>query len=807
MRASIVSIFALLAIALGAPAAPADAVLEKAEDALRGGFPKAAITPLTAALRQASAPDKHRLGLLLARVRLASGQPEEALHVLDTVCDRQSQETQLLRATAFAAQGSYEEAAKIASAQAGESPEAALLLARIRWEQGDTAAARAALPPPEAPLPGDPNAVRLLLDLQLTAGAPEQTEALLGKIRGKSLLPEPELAVALGRLRLAQSRPSDAAEIFRTTLENNDLAAPVRNNARLGLARSLIELGVDARAREVLRSGIAEAPDSFNIREGMEQWLALERKAGGDPSTDLRTWAAEKGTRRAMESRLQLARLDLDLKRPDTAITSLTEILESPELTPQDAVRARMLLAEARIAAGKSDTALELLDSIPPGEAGPASTYKLADLRGRALAAQNARLRAYEAFMGAFQGAHTPEERDAAAVNALLSALAAEDLPKARESYGLLSRNSPSRPDLLRWSFLLATAEARGGDIDSLGALTRQAPAAEYAFQAKLALAEWRLARGEAAAAERILRTAREQAGTEPRAAALAAAEIFAGDNSGTRTREELVAACTDFLANHADAPEAPDVAFKLGELYTLSGDHAAAESVLASLAQTLPDPDDAALAKFLAAQSAARSMSAEGAARALAWFDAIAQGSSPLRHRARFEQASLLLRDRRFADALTLYDRILSADLPPEVRHAALMEKGDTLFAMAADQPEKFADAAAVYAGIAGDSSAPADWRDQAACKHASALARSGQTEAALAAYREVLARPPGTAADSFWFYKAGIEAGRLLEEQQDWRAAIAVYDQIASAEGPQREELAQRARRLRLEHFIWEN
>ena len=69
------------------------------------------------------------------------------------------------------------------------------------------------------------------------------------------------------------------------------------------------------------------------------------------------------------------------------------------------------------------------------------------------------------------------------------------------------------------------------------------------------------------------------------------------------------------------------------------------------------------------------------------------------------------------------------------------------------------------------------------------------------------MLARPPGTAADHFWFYKAGLEAGRLLEEQKDWSAAIAVYDKMASAEGPQREDIKQRARRLRLEHFIWEN
>ena len=199
--------------------------------------------------------------------------------------------------------------------------------------------------------------------------------------------------------------------------------------------------------------------------------------------------------------------------------------------------------------------------------------------------------------------------------------------------------------------------------------------------------------------------------------------------------------------------------------------------------------------------------MSAEGSGRALAWFDEIAQGNTSIRHRARFEQASLLLRDRRYEDAITLYDRILSVNPPGEVRFAALMEKSDTLLALSGDKPENLSEATAIYAAITADSEAPADWRDQAACKQAAALARAGQTEAALAIYREVLARPPGTTADHFWFYKAGLEAARILEEQSDWPAAIAVYDQMASVDGPQRDDIIQRARRLRLEHFIWEN
>lgn len=802
MKTAVCLWFVLAAAALAAsPAA------EKAQAALRDGVPQTAIVPLREALRKAPAAEKNSLGLLLARAQLAAGDPAAALETLNGPCDRGSEEEVLLRASALASRGNLEAAAKLIEPQVPADPGATLLLARIRTEQGDSDAARALLPSPDAPLPEDPNALRLLLDLQLSSNDAGAAEKTIAAAREGNLLPAAELDVALGRVRLGQNRPSDASEIFRAALASGDLPGPVRDNARMGLARSLVFLGVDARARDVLREGLGGAPDALTTREAMQQWIALERKLGADPSSELRTWAEEKGSRRALESRLQLARLDLDLKRADAAIGTLYDLAADPALSPDEALRARLLLAEARIAAGQTAEALTLLDAIPEDLGNRASAYRLADLRGRALAATGAHKGAHASFLAALAKARSQEEKSAAAANCLLSALAADDLPLARQSFALLRETDPANPEIVRWSFLLAAAEARSGKIDSLTALARRAPSVDYAFQAKLALAEWRLARGEPAAAERILRTAQQEADTDTRASALAAAEIFAADNAASRPREELVAECTEYLAKYPGAPEAADVAFKLGELHSRTGDHTAAESVFAKLAQSLPDPETAALARFLAAQSAARSMSAEGAGRALAWFDEIAQGKSALRHRARFEQASLLLRDRKFADAITLYDRILSASPPAEVRHAALMEKADTLFALGGEDEARYAEAAAAYAGLANDPDVPADWRDQAACKRAAALARSGNTDAALAAYREVLARPAGTNADQFWFYKAGIEAGRLLEEQKDWPGAIAVYDKMASAAGPQREEIKQRARRLRLEHFIWEN
>jgi predicted negative regulator of RcsB-dependent stress response len=798
----------LLAILLAAPPLAAQTVVEKAESAIRDGMPQAAIAPLQEALRKAPAAEKHSLGLLLARAQLAAGRPADALRTLDSSSDRAAPDVVVLRAAVFAAQGSLEAAAKLAAPLINDQPEAALLLARIRAEQGDREAALALLTASgDGDDNTDPNALRLLLDIQLGAGDHAGAEQTLRRARENKSLPAAELDAALARLRLATDRASEASEIFRRVLATPGLPAPVRDNARLGLARGLLALGIEARAREVLREAINDAPDAPTMRESMAQWIELESRLGGDPAAVLRTWAAEEGHRRAVEAGLRLARLDLDARNTEAAVTVLEQVSSDPDIAPEDLRRARLLLAEARINAGQTAPALELLGEVAAADTGGETTYRLDKLRGRALAAAGQQRQAYEAFAAALRSARTPEETEAAAANALLCALALGNLDLARRSLGELRQAAPTSPELLRWSFLLAAAEARGGEIDALAALARQAPSTEYSFQAKLALAEWRLARGEAPAAERILRTAREQDDASPGPAALAAAEIFAADRAATQSREELVAAGRAFLETHPGTPEAIDVSFKLGELHARGGDHAAAEAVLARLVPELEDADTAILAKFLAAQSAARSMSTEGAGRALQWFDEIAQSNSPLRHRARFEQATLLLRERRFEDALTLYDGLLAGDPPAEVRLAALMEKGDTLVALGAEKPERFTEAATLYGGLATDLSAPADWRDQAACKRAAALARAGQTEAALTAYREVLARPPGTATDFFWFYKAGLEAGRLFEEQQDWPAAIAVYDLLASANGPQSEEIKQRSRRLRLEHFIWEN
>lgn len=773
----------------------------QAEEALRNGVPQTAIAPLKEALRKGQG-DRSALSHLLARLHLAAGQPEEALKTLESSGGAGNTEWKMLRGAALAAQGGTDSAAEVLEPLARDNTEAALLLARIRAEQGDDKAAVALLEGVSLPEISNAPAARLLLDLRLSSNQPAEAAQLLQSLEQRQLLPPAEVMTARGRLLLLEKQPAEAASAFEAALALTGIAPQVRDNARLGLSRAAQALGDKEKARGILREALGAGTTPAALRQTMEEWIALENTAGADPSGDLRSWSADTQSARGIEAALQLAQIDLETKGTEAASKSLQELLAREDLEPSQKRRAELLAIEAKIAAGEASEALGMLDAL-----GDAADYRVAMLRGRALAASGAHRQAQETFALAVANGTNEGEKSAAAANRFITSLATADLGLARAAWDALREAAPEHPRLLEWSFLMAAAEAQRGQIDSLNALSRRAPAADYAFQAKLALAEWRLARKEAEAAARILKTASPDADSPTRAAALAAAELFTADNAGSKSRSELVAAGEAFLAQHADAPEAADVAFKVAELHSRGGDHAAAETILAGLAEKLPDEESAALAKFLAAQAAARSMSEPAADRALVWFNEIAQGQSSFRHRARFEQASLLLRRKNFADALALHDAVLAADPPAEVRHAARMERADILFAMAATDPGKLGEAAAAYASISEDKDAPADWRDQAACKRAAALARRGETEKALAIYREILDRSPQQGADQFWFFKAGMDAARLLEEQRDWAAAVAVYDRLASASGAQREDLEQRARRLRLEHFIWEN
>jgi hypothetical protein len=85
--------------------------------------------------------------------------------------------------------------------------------------------------------------------------------------------------------------------------------------------------------------------------------------------------------------------------------------------------------------------------------------------------------------------------------------------------------------------------------------------------------------------------------------------------------------------------------------------------------------------------------------------------------------------------------------------------------------------------------------------------LEKKRDRDGALTVFFQLLDTPtrPDKSPDSLWFYKAGFNAARLLEESSNWKAAAAVYEKLVAAAGPRSDEAKARLDRLRLEHFLW--
>ncbi len=174
---------------------------------------------------------------------------------------------------------------------------------------------------------------------------------------------------------------------------------------------------------------------------------------------------------------------------------------------------------------------------------------------------------------------------------------------------------------------------------------------------------------------------------------------------------------------------------------------------------------------------------------------------------RARLAQAVLYDALQRPKEALGILDKILASKPSADLRGRVLVEKGDIQFAQGATTPDQYTQAIATWDQVAADPASPRQWSNQALAKMGAAYEKLGDTQAALNCYYRVFSQDQKGEPEYFWYYKAGFDAGRLLESQKLWKEAIAVYEKIAALEGPRAEEARNRVNKLRLENFLWEN
>jgi TolA-binding protein len=278
-------------------------------------------------------------------------------------------------------------------------------------------------------------------------------------------------------------------------------------------------------------------------------------------------------------------------------------------------------------------------------------------------------------------------------------------------------------------------------------------------------------------------------------------------EESAGGNEAKVIELAKHFLEQHGTSPFAPEVRMKLAELYYQRQDFANAQTQFELIAQQTPDNSLGEKALFFAAESAMSSMGEHSLDRAIVLFDQVVRQNGPLRWAARNEQAVIERKLGKPKDALALYDEVLKSDAGPPEKREAMCGKGDIFFEMGTTDPSNYQRAIEIYDQLASDKDEPIHWRNQALFKKGLCLEKKSERANALAAFYKILEEDarPDWRRELFWYYKAGFNAARLLEEDSKWESAAAIYEKLAAAGGSRSEEAKARLTNLRLEHFLW--
>jgi predicted negative regulator of RcsB-dependent stress response len=771
--------------------------LDDARTALDSGFAQVALVKLEEHFPTIGLPQSHpEANLLYARALIAADQTDAAILLLKSSPNHPAPDSSFWLAQAHAADGDWEDALANYTA-AAESPdfalhkEAVIGLARMLGNLGRLGEAAAALAP-------------------ATSWPASRQQSLAFSDLAEICLAQDNAPAA--RDALAHLSPSTPAEKTRrdfllariAVLENNDAAAiellaplvptdvKMAVHAVLLQADALTRSGRSSDAETLLEEFLATHPSL----PGLDRlFVALDEIYAGSASassSELQRWSEEKEpTLRKKLSTYYLARLEARQNNPRSALPLLEQLAADPATNPL--ARETMLeLAALRVRLGLNAEALALL---PEEGHSPHTDF----LRGLALSRTGEHTPAAAAFSSA---ARDPNLAESALFNAALCELYAGKKPNTalatlKEKY---PRSTRSPTFHLQEAFHLA----RTGDPLAREAFEKLAasPTPAIASRARLALAEWKYLQLDFPGATREL--ARISTKSDP--ASEAALQVFLADNEDPAADDQAIASARAFLSAHAGSESEPSVRMKLGELLFRKGDFATARVELDTLARKFPETEYDEPALFLSAQAASRIPSATAPDEALLLFEEVAALDGPLAARARLEQASILTAQGKPLEANVVLDKILASTPDRDLKATALIEKGKNLYSLGDTDPANHRAAIDVWKQVSSEEAADPAWRNQALVRIGTALEKSGDPNGAVACYYDVFKPTEGTPKEFFWFHKAGFAAGRILESQEKWPEAVRVYELMAATEGPRALEARNRIKKIRLEHFLWE-
>jgi len=289
----------------------------------------------------------------------------------------------------------------------------------------------------------------------------------------------------------------------------------------------------------------------------------------------------------------------------------------------------------------------------------------------------------------------------------------------------------------------------------------------------------------------------------------LRASSLYCGQKENTDTILEYIKA---LVKRSPQSPMVPDMQFRIGQIYFEKGDMSGAQTQFLLLAQNYPSHQLADEALYFAGLAA---LKRENTPDAIALFERLAQ-QFPASKRlwdARIGQGHALRIQGKFTESMSVYDAILKQPVPPHCATLAMLGKGDCLFRLATDEPKRYASALDAYDAVLKREKNRVDILNEAGWKKARTLDKMKRATDALEAYLDIIYDRVLAAENStprtpeyYWFGRAVSDAGRLLEEKEDWNGALALYQLAEKRGGPESATWRDRRLKLQREHFIYE-
>jgi tetratricopeptide (TPR) repeat protein len=787
--------------------------LARAVAPLSEGVPEVAVVRLRALLAQGPPDDVWRAAVdELAQAQIAAGEPENAFKLLSDARVRDSITGKFWRAQALAAMQRWAEALPLYEAAAADKSatlsNAALFgAAEALRALGQRDEALAKLQPLFHDRQFRIQARLRATELYIDNKDSRQARHLLDELRPSPATERKERHLLRARLELISHHQEKAVGLFQSLLQKpEDASHAVILAALFGLADAQAEQKTPEAGADTLEDFIEHHPGDSDLARIFTKLDQLYRAYRRPPRAELERWIRDPAQPRRGLARWYLARFELRVGHRERALQLFSDLrrdrVKTAALAPALLEFAQLLIEDRQL-----DDAIAVLNEalvLGPEEA-------VRDRLNLLIARANYFAKRFDLASTGFEqvAQADPELSKVAWFDASVGWLQAGDQVRFAADYEKLGQNAgeqQSRADLRLEEGLVQAARGEAKAAESLQQFMRDFPQSPRVSEAWVALAELAFHAAPPRFDEARQDLARATEG-KPTAAATERADYLRIwiEDVGESNEAKVIELANGFLRDHPDSTFVPDVRMKLAETYFRRQDFSNAQTQFEILGQQQPPGPLTEKALFFAAQSAMSSMGAGALDRAIVLLDQVVRMNGELKWAARNEQAVIERKLGKPQDALLLYDEVLQSDARPSEKREALCAKGDIFFESGGN--ENYQRAIDSYEQLALEKDVPVHWQNQALFKKGLCLEKRKEPAAALETFYRVLESEKAAEKrrELFWFYKAGFNAARMLEDDSKWESAAAIYEKLAAAGGSRSEEAKERLNRLRLEHFLW--